>query len=97
MSSQQAIVLDKADSVAVALADFAPGDEVAVRLVEQTLTLNVLEAVPFGHKVAIRSIAKGEAIIKYGEVIGRTKAGILEGQHVHVHNIESLRGRGDLK
>ena len=93
MSSQQAIVLDKADSVAVALADFAPGDEVAVRLVEQTLTLNVLEAVPFGHKVAIRSIAKGEAIIKYGEVIGGATADIPAGAWVHTHNLETRRAR----
>jgi len=37
----------------------------------------------------------GEPVIKYGEVIGRATKDIGEGTHAHVHNIESLRGRGD--
>jgi altronate dehydratase small subunit len=39
---------------------------------------------------------KGDDVIKYGEVVGRTTATINIGDHVHVHNVESLRGRGDL-
>ncbi|RLG06284.1 MAG: D-galactarate dehydratase, partial [Thaumarchaeota archaeon] len=53
--------------------------------------------IPFGHKLAIREIPRGEEIIKYGEVIGRATRDIEIGEHVHVHNVESLRGRGDLK
>lgn len=36
-------------------------------------------------------------VIKYGEIIGKASVEIRKGQHVHVHNLESLRGRGDLE
>jgi altronate dehydratase small subunit len=42
------------------------------------------------------AIEKGEAIVKYGEVIGRATQQIILGKHVHIHNVESLRGRGDV-
>lgn len=52
--------------------------------------------VPYGHKIALLNIRKGEDIIKYGESIGAATADILRGDYVHVHNLEALRGRGDL-
>lgn len=45
----------------------------------------------------MRDIQKGEYIYKYGEIIGKATKEILAGYHAHVHNIESLRGRGDLE
>ena len=56
-------------------------------------SLIVRENIPFGHKVALRRIAKDEPVIKYGEVIGKATADIGEGEWVHVHNLVSLRGR----
>ena len=47
-----------------------------------------------GHKLALRQIGSGEEILKYGSVIGRATQDILPGEHVHVHNVQSLRGRG---
>ena len=55
----------------------------------------IFEDIPYGHKLAIRDIAKGELIIKYGEEIGIAVADIKKGDYVHVHNLESMRGRGD--
>ena len=52
--------------------------------------------VPYGHKIALRDIAKDEHIIKYGESIGASSEEIKKGDYVHVHNMEALRGRGDL-
>lgn len=52
--------------------------------------------IPYGHKIALVAVARGASIIKYGQVIGRATADIAPGDHVHVHNLESLRGRGDL-
>ena len=52
--------------------------------------------VPYGHKIAVRDIKKGELIIKYGEEIGAATRDIARGEYVHVHNLEALRGRGDL-
>ena len=56
-------------------------------------SLIVKENIPFGHKVALRRIAKDEPVIKYGEVIGKATADIGKGEWVHVHNLVSLRGR----
>lgn len=51
--------------------------------------------VPYGHKIAIAPIAAGAEVRKYGQVIGRATTAIAAGEHVHVHNVESRRGRGD--
>ena len=53
-------------------------------------------AIPYGHKVALTPLKPGDPIIKYGEVIGAATRDIAVGDHVHVHNLDSLRGRGDL-
>lgn len=55
----------------------------------------ISEDILYGHKLAIRDIAEGELIIKYGEEIGIAVADIKKGDYVHVHNLESMRGRGD--
>lgn len=55
----------------------------------------VLETIPYGHKIAIEDVRKGEQITKYGESIGIASEDIRVGQYVHVHNVESARGRGD--
>ena len=47
------------------------------------------EAVPAGHKYALRPIARGEAVVKYGEIIGRATRDIAEGEWVHTHNLRS--------
>jgi altronate hydrolase len=46
-----------------------------------------LDDIPAGHKVAMRPIARGTAVHKYGEVIGVASADIAAGAHVHVHNL----------
>jgi|SRR5699024_3444033 len=60
-------------------------------------SIKIKEKVKFGHKIAIKNISPGENIMKYGEVIGAATYKIEEGHHAHVHNIESLRVRHDLK
>ncbi len=86
------IVLHAGDNVATAVSDLVPGDvlEAGAR------SLTVLEAVPFGHKVALVAIKRGAEVTKYGESIGIAAADIPGGGYVHVHNMESQRGRGDL-
>ena len=46
---------------------------------------------PIGHKVALIDIKEGDTIIKYGEDIGRAKAAIKKGEHLHVHNVKTKR------
>jgi altronate dehydratase len=57
--------------------------------------LTVVSHIPRGHKVAVRAIRTGEAIVKYGSPIGTATADIPAGTHVHTHNVASDRGRGD--
>ena len=45
-----------------------------------------------GHKYALRDIAEGENIIKYGMPIGHATAKIAKGEHVHVHNVKTNLG-----
>lgn len=53
------------------------------------VSLDGNEQIPAGHKYALRSISKGEYVIKYGEIIGRATADIAEGEWVHTHNVKS--------
>ena len=95
--SRDAIVIKGEDNVATALRDLAKGEVAAVGIGDDTASVTLCEAITFGHKFAVRDIARGEFILKYGETIGRASADIPAGAHAHVHNIESLRGRGDLQ
>lgn len=47
------------------------------------------EEIPAGHKYALKNIKEGEAVIKYGEIIGRATADIGKGDWVHTHNVKS--------
>ena len=91
-----AIVIKESDNVATALATIEAEHTAVVGVAEKSIEISVRQKIPFGHKLAVRDIAAGEDIIKYGEVIGRATQPIRAGEHAHVHNIESLRGRGDL-
>lgn len=53
------------------------------------------QAIPYGHKIAICHIFAGSPVVKYGEAIGLAMSDIKIGDYVHVHNLESQRGRGD--
>jgi altronate dehydratase small subunit len=96
MRSDAILIHDK-DNVAVALRDIHENEEIVIGKENGSFRMRVSEAIPFGHKFAVRYLEKDEMIIKYGEVIGRTMVAIPSGAHAHIHNIESLRGRGDLK
>ena len=91
-----AIAIKEADNVATAIKDIPAGQEAAVGIGEQVITVSVKQDIAYGHKFALRAIAKGEAVLKYNCVIGHATCDITPGQHAHVHNMESLRGRGDL-
>ena len=74
------------DMVAVALEPLRAGETVPYGSGEITL----LEDLPMGHKVALRNIAAGEPVIKYGYPIGQALAEIPAGAHVHTHNLKTL-------
>jgi len=90
-----AIVLHEKDNVATALRDVHAGEEITVGVFERKTRIQVNQDIPYGHKLAVRPIGVGQDIFKYAEVIGRATQDIRAGAYAHVHNIESLRGRGD--
>jgi altronate dehydratase small subunit len=97
MSSKGVLVISEADTVATALEDIPAGAETMVRLGNQVSTVQALERIPFGFKIALADIARGTHVIKYGESIGVASSDIQAGELVHVHNLEGARGRGDLR
>ena len=71
------------DSVVVALKNFAAGQQITVA--DRVITLR--DAIPAGHKIAIREVAVDHPVIKFGWSIGTATARIDPGQHVHTHNV----------
>ena len=98
MELKLALKVDDLDNVATIFANgITDGTEVEMRDKKgESEIITVHGDVPYGHKIAVKDIAKGEAIMKYGESIGRASCDIKKGDHVHVHNLEAMRGRGDL-
>lgn len=47
--------------------------------------------IPIGHKVALKDMAEGDTVWKYGVDIGRVVAAVKAGEHAHVHNIKTKR------
>ena len=73
--------------------------ESAVKVMEKSgdcFEVKVLQDIPYGHKIAIEKIGVGDSVTKYGEEIGIATHPIAIGEHVHIQNIDSARGRGDL-
>ena len=90
----RAILLNQSDNVATLIDEGSSGDDCLLQG-EGSGSVKLTKDIPFGHKVAISNINVGDDIIKYGEVIGLATEVIATGQHAHIHNIESRRGRGD--
>lgn len=87
-----AVVIHKNDTVAIVIEEIQKNDLVSYKTTEgQTIELNTLDSIPIYHKVALCDIAKGNHVIKYGEHIGEASKDIKKGEHVHEHNIESVR------
>ncbi|MBN8902285.1 MAG: altronate dehydratase, partial [Rhodospirillales bacterium] len=81
MAPTPVIRLHPDDSVVIARATLLPGTSVGDNVA-------TTERIPAGHKVAVRAIAPGEAIRRYGQIIGFASKPISPGQHVHVQNCE---------
>lgn len=89
-----ALRIQPRDNVATCVLAQRAGGAAAYEADGEAVTVRLLDDVPFGHKLAIRPIAAGEEIIKYGYPIGRAVRDIQPGEHVHIHNVGSLRCNG---
>jgi altronate dehydratase small subunit len=92
-----ALVIHPDDNVATALRPLAAGELIELSIGESKTSVKLIQSVPFGHKFALRDILAGHNVVKYGEKIGLATSAISKGEHVHTHNVEGSRGRGDLK
>src|SRR5690606_11657749 len=73
--------LSDEDNVVVATERTEPGATVAAGIAAR-------QRIPFGHKVAIQPIAKGEPVRKFGQIIGFASQAIVPGDWVHEHNCD---------
>jgi altronate dehydratase small subunit len=92
-SRSKAVVINEKDNVATAVTPMKTGSTVSVEVQGRGDKIKLLSDIPMGHKFALQAIDPGADVIKYGEPIGRTTAAIAKGEHVHVHNVVSHRGR----
>jgi len=58
---------------------------------DEIVTVPAKQDIPIGHKVALKDMAVGDTVYKYGVDIGKVVAPIKAGEHAHVHNIKTKR------
>lgn len=80
--------INEIDNTIVSLKDLKKG----MVLQDGDQSIQLLEDIKPGHKIAIQDIKAGEDIIKYGFPIGQAKENILKGQWVHTHNTRTNLG-----
>ena len=94
MSIPHLLVHDRADNVGVVVVEgLTAGTDMlcVVTADDSEFRLTAKADVPIGHKVALRDLAVGDTVIKYGEDIGKVVAPIKKGEHVHIHNLKTKR------
>ncbi len=89
--ARKAMLLDAKDNVATAVVELKAGEAVNVSLGELSIEVRLREDIPFGHKYALRDIAVGEEILKFGMPIGKALSSIKAGEWVSIHNCRSDR------
>ena len=95
-STPRALCIHEDDNVAVLLEDAEPGSA-ALSGKSGTPTITILEPIKMGHKVAVKGLQPGDAIIKYGMRIGHATRIIIAGSWVHLHNCASDYDEGSSK
>ena len=83
--------INSKDNVVTCLRPIRKGENIKLG----SMNITASSDIPIYHKIAIKKIPSGRKCYKYGEIIGIAVTDIEAGDHVHVHNIESTRGRGD--
>jgi (2R)-sulfolactate sulfo-lyase subunit alpha len=58
---------------------------------DKMMAVTAKQDIPIGHKVALKDMAVGDTIMKYGIDMGKVVAPIKAGEHAHVHNIKTKR------
>ncbi len=88
------VLHDAKDTVAVVVVEGVKnGDQLKGWIMDEDRMIEVKAQadIPIGHKVALKDMAVGDTVIKYGIDMGKVVAPITAGQHAHVHNIKTKR------
>jgi altronate dehydratase small subunit len=89
-------VLHRNDNVATLVNGASEGETVVLQGFADG-SIVAKSPIPNGHKIALRALPAGADVIKYGFVVGRLVKTARAGEHMHIQNMQSLRGRGDLR
>ena len=74
------IKLNEKDNIGIAPMDIPENVDLNIGIKSKT-------KVPYGHKISTKNIKKGEFIFRYGQTIGIALTNIIQGEHVHSHNL----------
>ena len=88
------VLHDADDSVAVVVVEGVKAGTAMTGWVmddDRTVNLPARQDIPIGHKVALKDMAAGDTVVKYGIDMGKVVAAIRKGEHAHVHNIKTKR------
>ena len=88
------VVHDEGDSVGVVVVEgVKAGQKINGWIMDQDkdLVVDAKSDIPIGHKLAIKPLASGDTVIKYGVDIGKAIAPIAVGEHTHVQNLRTKR------
>jgi len=77
--------LAEEDNVCAVRSAVRPGESIRIAGVEYPVAAEI----PTGHKIAVRPIAAGAKVVKYGAPIGSATRAIQPGDYVHTHNLKS--------
>jgi (2R)-sulfolactate sulfo-lyase subunit alpha len=94
MSHPHLLVHDHSDNVGVVVVEGLSAGTDMLGVVTQDdsdFRLTARADIPIGHKVALRDLAPGDTVIKYGVDIGKVVAPAQKGGHVHTHNLKTKR------
>jgi (2R)-sulfolactate sulfo-lyase subunit alpha len=94
MAATDFLVHEDGDTVGVVVVEgIKAGQELTgwVMAQDRTIGMKVLNDIPIGHKLALKDMAVGDTVIKYGTDIGKVVAPIKAGEHLHVHNVKTKR------
>ena len=86
------LVHDREDSVGVVVVEDARAGATLSGWVmesDETISIDAVDDIPLGHKIALSYLDEGQNVIKYGFPIGKTTAPIQKGAHLHVHNTKT--------
>lgn len=90
----QLLIHDRRDNVGVVVVEnLTAGTDMlcVVTADDSEMRARSNQDVPIGHKIALKDLAVGDTVVKYGEDIGKVVAPIRKGDHVHTHNLKTKR------